>query len=209
MKFIQNFTHAFFFFPGTFLHEFLHLFAALISIAIGKVFNLLSRPFHIGAISTLRITSFNILPNFKTGVYGSVTYEGGGSFTHIFVSSAPKFAWIFLYLFLQSFGFMFVDQNSLAGEQSLTFHWGHLGTAQLLIGIYASLQLLWAGTLSRQDWSNIFSAFGNIFAVALMIAVIVYMAMSISGVPQMLSAAWNAMSGSTELASSLIENGSN
>jgi hypothetical protein len=39
--------------------------------------------------------------------------------------------------------------------------------------------------------------------------VIVYMAMSISGVPQMLSAAWNAMSGSTELASSLIENGSN
>jgi hypothetical protein len=146
LKFIQNFTHAFFFFPGTFLHEFLHLFAALISIAIGKVFNLLSRPFHIGAISTLRITSFNILPNFKTGVYGFVAYEGGGSFTHIFVSSAPKFAWIFLYLFLQSFGFMFVDQNSLAGES--------------LIGIYASLQLLWAGTLSRQDWSNIFSAFG-------------------------------------------------
>jgi hypothetical protein len=28
---------------------------------------------------------------------------------------------------------MFVDQNSLAGEQSLTFHWGHLGTGQLLI----------------------------------------------------------------------------
>lgn len=198
MRFIQNFTHAFFFFPGTFLHELLHLLAALISIAIGLVFNLVSKPFHIGAISTLRITSFNILPNFKTRVYGSVAYEGGGSFTHIFVSSAPKLAWVFLYLFLQSYGFLHIANESVVGEQTLTFQWGHLGTAQLLIGIYASLQLLWAGTLSRQDWHNIFSALGNIFAIALMIAVIVYMAMSISGIPQMLSTAWDAITNSTE-----------
>lgn len=103
MNFTQNITHALFFFPGTFLHELLHLIAALIAMAIGMVFNLFSKPFGIGKISEIKITSFNIIPNFKTGVYGSVEYVGGSSFTSIFVSGAPKLAWILLWYFLNSY----------------------------------------------------------------------------------------------------------
>ena len=125
MNLTQNITHALFFFPGTFLHELLHLCATLIVITIGTIFNIVSRPFGIGAISTIKITSFNIIPNFKTGVYGSV-------------------------------------------------------------------QLLWVGSLSRQDWHNIFSSLGKIFSILFLFATTFYLLYSISGIKEVGFSLWDS-----------------
>ncbi len=191
MNWMQNITHAIFFFPGTFLHELLHLLAAILAMFLGVLLNLFSQMFRMGPVSHIRITSFNIIPNFKTGVYGSVKYEGGSSFTLIFVSAAPKLAWVFLWYYLISLDFINTGILETTGEQKITFRWWHMSTAEIMLGVYIGLQLLWAGSLSRQDWHNIFMALGKILAVALFIATIAYMAYSITGVQDIVTAIWN------------------
>lgn len=207
MNFTQNITHAIFFFPGTFLHEFLHLTAAVIAMMIGMIFNLLSRPFGIGPISNIKITSFNIIPNFKTGVYGSVEYMGGSSFTSIFVSSAPKLAWIFLWYFMTTYGFLHLEHTDITGEQQFTLKWGHLHAAQMMLGIYVSIQLLWAGSLSRQDWHNIFSAFGKIMSIVLLIMTTFYLIYSISGIQEVSSSLADSFMKIIHLIKTLITSG--
>lgn len=207
MNFTQNITHALFFFPGTFLHELLHLIAAIIAMAIGMIFNLFAKPFGIGKISEIKITSLNIIPNFKTGVYGSVEYTGGSSFTAIFVSSAPKIAWILLWYFFDAYGFIQLNETDILGEQQFTLKWEHLSAPQIIIGIYIGIQLLWAGSLSRQDWYNIFSAFGKILSVALLITTTIYLLYSISGIQNISSSISDSFLNIINLIKTLLTSG--
>jgi hypothetical protein len=147
------------------------------------------------------------LPNFKTGVYGSVKYEGGSSFALIFISAAPKLAWLFLFYYLQDLSVLHLRDTELTGEQEMTIRWGHLSVPQLMLGFYVGMQLLWAGSLSRQDWHNIFSALGKIASIIIAILAIVYMLYSITGIQEIFSSIWHAFTEPLNLAASLFTSG--
>lgn len=169
METIKKILHALFFFPGTFLHELLHLIPALIITTMMMMINAIRARFGFPALSHLRVTSFNVIPDIKSGRYGSVSYVGANFLSVILISAGPKLAWVLLSLFLLRTG---IIDATITPNDTLTFilHYDRLSAIETVLFFYIGIQLFWAGSLSRKDWSNIL---GSITKAAIIIAIII------------------------------------
>jgi len=111
-----------------------------------------------------QVTSFNLIPRIQKGyiVYGSVQSRVTYRAMFIPIALAPLLWWIVLYYFLQYMQVLTIVWD--AEQLALSFAYQQFQDWQTWWILYISLQLLWAGRPSDQDfavfWQGVFSMSG-------------------------------------------------
>lgn len=137
--------------PGTFLHEMMHLIGVILSIIIDSIFNLFRSIFLFPQKRVTQLISFSIIPDFKTGVLGSVSYSNASKLQSIIINIFPIFLWALIPVVFFLFGYLEFADNRLG----VIFKYSQFSLQDILV-IYITMQLLQGGVLSRADLRNIF-----------------------------------------------------
>jgi len=150
-----------FYLPGTIAHELLHYIFAL----------LFARD----------VTRFNVMPNFQEGTAGSVHYRSRNGASSILISFAPKLYWVFLIYFLSHVSILSLDYEGLSCTLDISHvNWRNPLT---LASVYLITQFIWAGTLSTQDWKNIFQGAFTVSGLLLIFVTAIVSIVLIKNIP--------------------------
>lgn len=95
----------------------------------------------------------SILPSFSEGTAGKVTHmEPRFGIAKMVISLMPALWYYVLYLLLNRLDVLHLNLGLESIDISLKKP--SLDQTELLLLVYVSLQMLWAGSLSKQDWTN-------------------------------------------------------
>lgn len=116
----------------------------------------------------------DLIPSLKhNGEVASVTHTQRIGIAELIIATGPKLWWVILYFFWLQVGLVdiYVQNESAQIYIGAVKTWG---VKEYTIGIYLSIQLMWAGTLSTQDWSNALNAIVSISGIITLIFFILF-----------------------------------
>lgn len=154
--------------PSTFLHELMHSVPVVIFSLIGISRNILAKIFGFNEIGITKITSFNILPNFKEKTLGSVGYVTNSNLHSFFINIFPIFSLVFIPVFAIYFGMISVDKTT---DNLLSINMENVTTFKLIALVVLSFYCVKASVLSKRDIDNIVSA---VFSVEFIVKLLVF-----------------------------------
>lgn len=137
--------------PGTFLHELAHYIPALL---------FRTKP------------TFSVLPKLNEGTAGRVTHQQARyKISNTIIAMMPLIWWVLLFVIYNQI--QLLSYSLLYEEITLRFTALHHYTyVELITLIYLTWQLLWAGSLSRQDWLNAINGMVSISGVILIASIV-------------------------------------
>jgi len=154
--------------PSTTLHELLHASMAFLFTIIDTIINFIKSIFGISPKPTTKITSFNLIPNFKDGTLGSVGYINANSIQSILINIAPLLSWASIPVLANFLGYIEINYANTS-----YFFNKYSPSLKDILFLIISIQLLWSGKLSKQDLSNVFEAIFS-FDFLIKISIIIF-----------------------------------
>lgn len=170
MSKIRFFFFSFLKLPSTLIHETLHAIPVLIFSVTDFLFNILRSIVGVQRERISTLTSFNLIPDYRSGVLGSVAYRNVSPIQLIIINLAPLLSWILLLYFIHLLEYITIDINTF----SLQINQLSLGYQHLLFLLFVP-QFILAGFLSRKDMLNVFNGIVSMqFLVYLILGVSIY-----------------------------------
>jgi len=129
------------------------------------LFNIIKSTLNLPRKAVTQITSFNLVPDYKSGTLGSVGYINSSPIQSIVINLAPLLAWPLMIYLLALLGY--IDINIVKPAIKVLPYSPSLKDPLLLLG---TIQLFYAGILSRTDMKNVITA---IFTIEFMVNILI------------------------------------
>lgn len=152
------------------MHETLHSIPVIFFSITDILFNIIRTIISIESKPITKITSFNLIPEYKTGTLGSVEYINASPTQSIIINLAPIVAWILIIFLAEYLGYILLNYTHIIiPDITILSNNNTLLVDGLFILI--SIQLLLAGKLSTTDMKNIFRGIATVEFILLILAI--------------------------------------
>ncbi len=169
MNRLKFFTFSLLKLPSTIIHELLHSIPVVLFSITDILMNIIKSMLSIPTKRITKITSFNLIPDYRSGTLGSVGYVNASNIQLIIINIAPILAWISLPFILSYLGYISIDLTT-NNIKLLPYSFSIIDVLVFIL----TIQLIFAGKLSTTDMKNILSGIMSFEFIILMIFLAIF-----------------------------------